>query len=120
VSAARVRAALTRGTVVLDAERCKGCGLCIPACRPNVLAMGSITNAAGFNLPELRPGCTGCMACAEICPDFALEVWKFAEPIVMDAAGEGGDDGPGGDPGGDPGDPGTATGSGGTGADGEV
>jgi len=87
VSAPHTRAALTRGTVVLDAERCKGCGLCIPACRPNVLAMGSITNAAGFNLPELRPGCTGCMACAEICPDFALEVWKFAEPIVMDTPG---------------------------------
>ena len=27
------------------------------------------------------------MACAEICPDFALEVWKFAEPIVMDTPG---------------------------------
>ena len=85
MSEAAPRPSLTRGTVVLDAERCKGCGLCIPACRPNVLAMGAATNTAGFNLPELRPGCTGCMACAEICPDFALEVWKFAEPIVMDA-----------------------------------
>ncbi len=77
-------ARLTRGTVVLDAERCKGCGLCIPACRPGVLSMSAIVNRAGFNLPELRPGCTGCMACAEICPDFALEVWKFEEPALLD------------------------------------
>jgi 2-oxoglutarate ferredoxin oxidoreductase subunit delta len=87
VSAAGPRIAVTRGTVVLDAERCKGCGLCIPACRPNVLEMGTTMNSAGFTMPELRPGCTGCMACAEICPDFALEVWKFEEPIVRDPSG---------------------------------
>ena len=47
--------------------------------------MSSTTNAAGFNLPELREGCTGCMACAEICPDFALEVWKFEVPVAASA-----------------------------------
>ena len=30
---------LTRGTVVIDIERCKGCELCIPACRPGVLPL---------------------------------------------------------------------------------
>jgi 2-oxoglutarate ferredoxin oxidoreductase subunit delta len=86
MSAARTRASVTRGTVVLDAERCKGCGLCVPACRPGVLSMSLTMNHAGFNLPELREGCTGCMACAEICPDFALEVWKFEVPIALGAS----------------------------------
>ena len=89
MSTATPRPAVIRGTVVLDAERCKGCGLCIPACRPNVLAMSTTMNSAGFTLPELRDGCTGCMACAEICPDFALEVWKFEEPIVARRPGPG-------------------------------
>ena len=31
----------SRGTLTIDAERCKGCELCIPACRPGVLAMSS-------------------------------------------------------------------------------
>ncbi len=87
--AGTARAHVTRGTVVLDAERCKGCGLCVPACRPGVLSLGSTMNHAGFNLPELREGCTGCMACAEICPDFALEVWKFEVPIAMGASATG-------------------------------
>jgi hypothetical protein len=27
------------------------------------------------------------MACAEICPDFALEVWKYDTPITLDPSG---------------------------------
>jgi hypothetical protein len=28
------------------------------------------------------------MACAEICPDFALEVWKFEVPLAASAIDE--------------------------------
>ena len=70
-----VRAA--RGTVVLDAERCKGCELCIPACPPAVLRMSSHRNTSGYLLPELLEGCTGCGACLMICPDFCFEVYRF-------------------------------------------
>ena len=37
--------ALSRGTVTIAAERCKGCELCIPACPPRVLRMSSERNA---------------------------------------------------------------------------
>ncbi len=77
-----MRGVLTRGTVVIDVERCKGCELCIPACPPGVLVMSRATNATGYRYPLLRPGCTGCQACHAVCPDYVFEVYKFDEPIL--------------------------------------
>lgn len=71
------RRTLTRGTVVIDVEACKGCELCIAACRPGVLAMSEGHNANGYRFPELAPGCTACRACRDVCPDFCFEVFKF-------------------------------------------
>lgn len=68
-----------RGTVVIDAERCKGCELCIPACPPNVLRMSSRRNASGYLLPELLEGCTGCGACLMVCPDFCFEIYRYED-----------------------------------------
>lgn len=68
---------LTRGTVAIDIEACKGCELCIAACRPGVLAMSGDANANGYRYPELSPGCTACRACRDVCPDFCFEVFKF-------------------------------------------
>jgi 2-oxoglutarate ferredoxin oxidoreductase subunit delta len=79
-----VSAGVTRGTIVLEAERCKGCELCIPACPPQVLRMGEQRNAIGARLPELLAGCTGCGACLLVCPDFCFEVYKYDEPLVHD------------------------------------
>ena len=81
-------AVVTRGTVVLEAERCKGCELCIPACPPQVLRMSEQRNAIGARLPELLAGCTGCGACLLVCPDFCFEVYKYDEPLVHEAAEE--------------------------------
>ena len=36
----------SRGTVLVEIERCKGCELCIPACPPQVLSMSSSSAAA--------------------------------------------------------------------------
>ncbi|MCA9512801.1 MAG: 4Fe-4S binding protein [Myxococcales bacterium] len=66
-----------RGTVAIDVERCKGCTLCVPACPPRVLAMSVERNAIGAPYPLLSPGCTGCGACALVCPDFCFEVFRF-------------------------------------------
>lgn len=74
---------LTRGTVTIDRERCKGCELCIPACRPGVLTMSTDVNAIGYRFPELSPGCTGCRACHAVCPDFVFEVYKYDEPVLI-------------------------------------
>jgi 2-oxoglutarate ferredoxin oxidoreductase subunit delta len=76
---------LTRGTVTVEVERCKGCELCIPACRPGVLKMSELVNGHGFQYPELLAGCTACRACFEVCPDFVFEVYKFDVPVELDA-----------------------------------
>ena len=78
------RNVLTRGTVVIDVEACKGCDLCIDACKPGVLAMTvHDRNGRGYLYPQLLPGCTACQACAQICPDFVFQVWKYDEPVEL-------------------------------------
>ncbi len=75
---------LTRGTVTIDIEKCKGCDLCIPACRPGVLKMSSAVNGMGFPYPLLAPGCTACKACFEVCPDSVFEVYRYEEPELIE------------------------------------
>ena len=74
---------VSRGTLVIDIERCKGCELCIPACPPGVLAMSKEGNALGYLYPELSPGCTGCTACQQVCPDFVFEVYKYETAVPV-------------------------------------
>lgn len=71
----------SRGTLRIDVERCKGCELCIPACPPNVLRMSKARNEIGALYPELLPGCTGCSACALVCPDFCFDVYRYETPL---------------------------------------
>ena len=77
---------VSRGTVTVEKERCKGCELCIPACPPRVLSMSTEVNEIGFRYPELRPGCTGCRACLLVCPDFVFEVFQYDTPVTHEVA----------------------------------
>jgi 2-oxoglutarate ferredoxin oxidoreductase subunit delta len=76
----------TRGTVVINTERCKGCELCIPVCKPEVLRMSEAQNTQGMHFPELLAGCTGCTACALVCPDFCFEIYRYEQPIQLEDA----------------------------------
>ncbi len=66
--------------IVIDTERCKGCGLCIHTCPRNVIGLASHMNQAGYFpaevIPEKSPECTGCTACAMMCPDAAISVYR--------------------------------------------
>ena len=80
----RMTTVLTRGTVVIDVEACKGCDLCIDACPPRVLEMTvHEVNTRGYRYPRLVAGCTGCQACAQICPDFCFQVYKYDVPLEI-------------------------------------
>ena len=73
---------LSRGTVTIAIDRCKGCELCIPACKPEVLKMSEARNELGVPYPELIPGCTSCGACLLVCPDFCFEIYRYEAPVV--------------------------------------
>ena len=59
-----------RGAVITDQEECKGCGLCVEACPPKVLRLGTHLNHNGYHPAEYSgAGCTGCGICYFACPE---------------------------------------------------
>lgn len=65
--------------VVIDRERCKGCGLCVHACPKKVLELLSgELNKKGYHpsAPVRLEDCIGCAICALFCPDVAITVSK--------------------------------------------
>lgn len=62
--------------VSIDRERCKGCELCIPVCPRQLLTMSAALNRQGYHVTETtRTGeCTGCLKCARMCPEAAIEI----------------------------------------------
>ncbi len=66
-----------KGTVVIDKERCKGCGVCIVAWPKSVLALAKNVNGKGYNYSEaVVDECIGCASCAMVCPDGVITVYK--------------------------------------------
>lgn len=70
---------MASGRILIDQERCKGCGLCIPACPQDVIQLASFLNAQGYRpaaLLDPEQHCTGCALCAVVCPDAAITVYR--------------------------------------------
>jgi 2-oxoglutarate ferredoxin oxidoreductase subunit delta len=69
---------MPKGTITIDKERCKGCGLCIAACPHQVLAYSGELNRSGYNVVRManQDACVGCAFCALTCPDIAIEVYR--------------------------------------------
>ncbi|MBD3165311.1 4Fe-4S dicluster domain-containing protein [bacterium] len=62
--------------VIIDAEKCKGCELCVRACPQVILSMGEKINTKGYFYAQVhdQPRCIGCRLCGLTCPDIAIEV----------------------------------------------
>ena len=60
--------------VVIDTQKCKGCGFCVEYCPKDVLVMSTRFNKKGYHPPEVvQTGlCVNCNLCEMICPDFAI------------------------------------------------
>ena len=65
--------------VVIQREKCKGCGLCISVCPKKILQFENGFNSKGHHPSSCTDmqQCIGCTQCAQICPDIAIEI--FAE-----------------------------------------
>lgn len=67
-----------KGTVVVDRERCKGCGVCVASCPCKVLGLSAEVNGKGYPFAEMivPDACTGCASCGIICPDSCITVYR--------------------------------------------
>lgn len=78
-----------RGSVEMNSEECKGCGLCVEACTPKVLRLAETLNRYGYHPAiYLGHGCTGCGICYFVCPEpGGIRVRKRAATTVAEMAG---------------------------------
>jgi len=76
-----------RGLLRIDANECKGCGLCIEACPPKVISMGDKLNHYGYYIATYSgPGCTGCGICFMACPEpGAITVFRVSAKTTGEA-----------------------------------
>lgn len=68
-----------RGAVSVDAEKCKGCNLCVVACPTDTLSLQPHeVNDRGYHFAFMNnpDKCIGCAACALVCPDACIEVYR--------------------------------------------
>jgi 2-oxoglutarate ferredoxin oxidoreductase subunit delta len=69
---------LPKSLVVVDAERCKGCSLCVVTCPHKNLSLAATFNRGGyhpavFHYHGEKGECTACGICYWVCPDYAIE-----------------------------------------------
>jgi 2-oxoglutarate ferredoxin oxidoreductase subunit delta len=65
--------------ITFKTDLCKGCGLCVTACRKHLLQMSKEKiNAKGHHPVEItdESACIGCANCATMCPDCVITVEK--------------------------------------------
>jgi 2-oxoglutarate ferredoxin oxidoreductase subunit delta len=67
-----------RLSVVIDEQRCKGCGLCVEVCRKGLITLKDGLNPFGYHPAEIihLDGCSGCGNCAMMCPEVAIEIYE--------------------------------------------
>jgi len=62
-----------RAHLIIERERCKGCGFCVAFCPTNALRMSEGFNRRGYHPPDPTEGkCLDCGFCELICPDFSI------------------------------------------------
>lgn len=76
-----------RGLLRIDVDECKGCGLCVEACPPKVIAMSEHLNHYGYRTSLYAgAGCTGCGICFMACPEpGAITVYRAVPPRLAAA-----------------------------------
>ena len=70
------RAAKPSAKVVILAEFCKGCQLCLDVCPRHALKLSGTLTETGVEIVswDEEAGCSACLMCAAICPDAAITI----------------------------------------------
>jgi NAD-dependent dihydropyrimidine dehydrogenase PreA subunit len=93
-----------RGLLQVDGDECKGCGLCVEACPPKVIALSDRLSHYGYRTATYAgSGCTACGICFLVCPEpGAITVLRRRNGVAVlhpatsgdqNAASEGGTEG---------------------------
>jgi 2-oxoglutarate ferredoxin oxidoreductase subunit delta len=76
---------MARGEITIDEKLCKGCGYCTQFCTRGCIAIhGDKFNTKGYLLPVFVEvdKCNACGVCGWMCPEYAIEVFKFVEKAI--------------------------------------
>ncbi|HNX90860.1 MAG TPA: 4Fe-4S binding protein [Candidatus Omnitrophota bacterium] len=67
---------MTKKTVRIISDKCKGCMLCAEFCPNKAIVLSQAINPKGnrYVILEFPDKCTGCGMCAVMCPDCAIEI----------------------------------------------
>ena len=70
---------MAKGKIEIRTEHCKGCQLCISACKFQCISLyaETQTNKYGFRYAVVaNDKCIGCAMCARMCPDQGIRVFR--------------------------------------------
>ena len=76
---------MVKAEVIIDEGLCQGCGYCVEFCSRGCLEITEAKfTSKGYLVPSVIKAekCTACGVCAWICPEVAIEVYKY-EPRLM-------------------------------------
>lgn len=67
-----------KGRIEIDIQRCKGCELCMNACKEKAIQLSGTINIKGYRYAVANNDiCTGCVNCALVCPDAVITVYRM-------------------------------------------